>query len=205
MSYLDNEKFEDKPAILTFNGGKAGVVRNCTVKVEKKGSGDRENAPEYKVLAWDENQVKNVDGVAEEKIYPVNKGYFYRDTFASDRAEQFAVNELKHVLKTFDHELDGIKLKLSREIKDYNDFLDYTMEFLFGAIKGGNNTFDLVVDYGNTGYEKSFLQLNGYPWYIGKCGAKLENSRNAIIERPTPDDKGEGSAPAATDTSAPWV
>lgn len=211
MSYLDG--FEDKPVGLGFNGNEAGVVRNCVVKVERKGSGEKETAPEYKMLGWDEKQVANVDNIDGDKIYPVNKGYFYKDKFNSDKAEQFAVNELKHLLKTFDHPfkkndkgilVPDIDVEIEKNFKGYNDVLDYTMKFVATKIKEGNNKFDLVVDYGNPGYEKSFLQLNGYPWYIGKLGSDIKNSNKAIMKRPEAESK-EGNNTESEGSDSPWV
>jgi hypothetical protein len=185
MSYLNQDKFQEKPKSIVFNNGKAGVVTNCKLQVVKKTAEDNEKSPAYKILAFDQDQQTNKD----ESIvnYPVNKAYFYTDIFNTEKGESFAVNELKHLLKTFDHLTDETGLKIEEPINSYNNLLDYTMKYVNTHIKSVNPFVDVVVDYGNAGFAKQYLQLNGYPWWIGKTGAKLSNSRVAILERPVAD------------------
>lgn len=203
-----------------FNNGKAGVVPGCTVKVTKKDSKEVSTAPNYKLEGLDEAQQKALAN-GEENIYPVNKGFWYKDSynsdssnkFSSEKAESYAVNELKHLLKTFGHPHEYIEgnlnIKIDAELKCFNDFLDYVMDFIQ---KSDNNTkYDLVVDYGNENYPKSFLQLNGMPWYIKASSddkTELQTKINALLERPKPDSKDDNVDTGGTTVGAtndlPW-
>lgn len=205
MSYLD--EFADFPQSLFFNKGETGVVENCKITIEKKEDGGNERAPEYKVVVFDAEQVANNND--ETTIYPVNKGYFYKSEFKSKAAERYAANELKHLLKTFDHpESTEGKLLLEKEINNYNEFLDYTMAYIKKSLSNNPiKRYDVVVSYGSLGYEKKFLQLEGNPWYIGKTGSKLALKDNAITERPKPDneDNNQGNNASDDDEESPWV
>lgn len=214
MSYLENFKEEAKSTKLIFNDGKAGVVNDVKVQVVKKD--DDSNKPDYSIYAYDKAQVENTGNVDEKDIYPVNKGYFKSNSydsnkdyngnreannFTSEGAEQFAVNELKHLLKTFGHEItknsEGLDIVVPKaDISCYNDFLDYTMLFVKEQISNSAERFDVCVDYGSIGnngqsYAKKYLQLNGFPWWIVKCGESIKNANNAILERPTPDSESQ--------------
>lgn len=205
-SYLDDPKFKEKPKALVFNNGSAGVVRNCKIDVTRKTSEDSERAPEYKLLAYDTEQIVNSDDTIS--VYPVNKGFFYQESFKSDRGEQYAVNELRNLLKTIEHPLDdNLQLKFSREIKGYNDFLDYTFDYIVVTLKTKKNLLvDIVVDYGDDYKASSFLRLAGYPWYIGVTGSKLNNKRDAIMERPTPESESNSSTNSSEEDNieSPW-
>jgi len=205
MSYLDQEKFDDKPKALVFNNGKAGVVIGCKVTVERKGENDNENAPDYKLFAWDTEQTVNSDDSIS--VYPVNKGFYYSSGFKSPAAEKYAVNELKHLLKTFGHEInENDQLDYKRDIKDYNDFLDYAFIFIKESLSANKGQmFDIVVDYGNGNFPSDFLRLNGYPWYIGVPGSKLNNKNDAIMERPVKDsEKDSSSSDDSSEGSGFW-
>ena len=211
-NYLDQEQFEDKPQVLIFNNGDGGVVKNCKITVEKKGSGDNERAPEYKIIAFDAAQKANTDDSV--KVYPVNKGFFYKgafdeslnkdqnrekNNFTSQAAETYAVNELKHLLKTFGHEV-GEKGKIipTSPVASYNDFLNYTMNFIKAALDKDNSGFTIAVDYGDDYRVEEYLRMNGFPWYIGKDGDNISNRQKAILTKPKADSNGD-DAPSANE------
>lgn len=202
--YLNQDKFEEKPQSLVFNGGKAGVVRGCKVEIVRKTSEDRETAPEYKLLAYDTEQTTNSnDSVA---VYPVNKGYFHTKEFKSDGGEKYAVNELRHLLKTFGHEVnDKNQVVFEEKFESFNNFMDYTFKFIENTLKANSGLmFDVVVDYGNGDYPKDYLQMNGFPWYIGVPGATLQNKRDAILERPEKDKEDTPYKSEKTDEISNW-
>lgn len=196
MSYLNQEKFEEKPKGLVFNAGKTGIVKECKVTVVKKTSSDAEKSPDYKIIVFDKSQQENKDTTIQN--YPVNKGYYYNNKFKSEKQEKFAVNELKHLLKIFGHSLNLEKeIITTTPVNSYNEFLDYTMNFIRTSVP---KLFDVVVDYGTSAYPKQFLQLNGYPWWIGECNSKLSNASNVLLERPKPDEQSNGTQESTT----PW-
>lgn len=189
MFNVNDDKFQDGGKSLVFNNGVTGVVEGCLITVSKKTAKDHERAPDYKIIVKDKVQIENKDKVEEDKIYPVNKGYYYQDEFKSEKAEVFFVKELKHLLKMVDHPTneDG-ELKFEKSFSSYNDFLDYTMKYI--ATSSSSKTFDVVVDYGKENYPQKFLQLNGYPYYICRSGSmKLTLSKDALTERPKDDSE----------------
>jgi len=204
MSYLDNEKFEEKGQKLIFNKGEAGVVENCRVAVGRRSSEDSERAPIYKIIVEDLAQQANND--PEVLSYPVNKGYFYQDNFKSDGAEKYAVNELKHLQKVFGHKVNGNDLIYTVEFKDYNDFLDYTFKFINESLKNDKGQiFNVAVDYGNGNYPNDFLRLNGYPWYINIAGIAVQNKQDAIMKRPVKNSEEESDATKSKNSESDWL
>lgn len=208
MSYLKQDKFEERPSSLVFNGGKAGIVRGCKVVVKRRGADDPTNQPMYRLEVYDTDQQTNTNDSIT--IYPVNKGFFYREEkWNSEAHEKYAVNELKHLLKTFDHPIEknskGVDdIVEQRDIKDYNDFIDYTFEFLGKTLSENKGLmFDIAVDYGTEEFPQKYLQLNGYPWYIMKQGSTISNKNNAKMDRPTPDGE-ETEGEAKEEPSTNW-
>jgi hypothetical protein len=194
MSGFDpnSEEFAEKGTALIFNDGNAGVKEKCLIKIEKKTETDSPNGPDYKLYGWDQAQVENNLNLEQDRIYPVNKGFFKRDEFNSKAAERFAINELKHLLKITGHKVDDKdSLVFDRSFESPNDFMDYTMHFMNSQLNANPSwRFDLVVDYGNKDFPKKFLQLNGYPWYICKSDTiKLQNKRDVLMEKLEFDDE----------------
>ena len=221
MSYLD--QFEEKPQSLVFNGGVAGIARACAVVVSKRGKDEPETRPVYKLEVFDpEQQANSSDSIP---VYPVNKGFYYKGNWdkslsdsenkaagnhKSEAAERFAVNELRHLLKIVNHpttkndkEVDTIIPQ--RPVKNFNDFMDYTFEFMAKAIKEDKTLmFDVAVAYGNEKFPNDFLQLEGYPWYIDIAGSKISLRNDAITERPKKDSEGETET-SSTDEGSFWT
>jgi hypothetical protein len=203
---VNDPGFQETPSSLVFNKREAGVVTGVKIKVVKKTSKDPENSPDYKVFAWDKNQITNTEKIEDDKIYPVNKGYYYQNEFKSEQSKGFFVRDLRNLLRSVNHPADDKgNFLFEKEFKDYNDFMDYVMAYVNNAIKKDPLEFDVVVDYGDDYKASKFLRLNGFPHWICKSGVeKLSLSRNAIIVRPKADSKEEASIPS-TSINTDWT
>lgn len=188
MINLNSEEFNApvKESKQPFNGGKAGVVTGCVCEVIKRGSDEGTNKPLWKLEIVEDGK----------DVYPVNKGYFETNLFGADNDgvlknfkseahQTMFINELSHLYKV----AMGTELKtVKSDFKDYNDMLTWvmsTVQPVFKTIK-----VDVVVDYGNPGYVKTFLQLNGYPRFIKNntdSETTLSLKTNAVVIRPEPD------------------
>lgn len=190
---VNDPSFQEGSANLVFNKGLTGVVTDVKIKVVKKTVSDKETSPDYKIYVWDKDQIANIDKLTDDKIYPVNKGFYYTSEFKTEKGKQFAVRELRQFLKVAGHPADekGNFIFGETTFKDYNAFLDYTMLYLKKTIDSDSSLkFDVSVDYGTKDYPKEFLQLNGFPHWICRTGAeKLALSRDSLLERPKKDSK----------------
>jgi len=171
MINLNDEKFEQKE-IKIFNGGEAGVVKNCNVRVEKKSADDAENAPDYKLFVIDETGAE------------LNKGYFKGNlNDMSDKQEQFFVREMKHLSKVF-----RVDDKMPAQVASYEELMDVTMKL---CNKNQDNVkINVAVCYGNVDYPRRFLEIDGF-WGIQNVEDGIPRlGKKALTERPDPDSDG---------------
>ena len=167
MIDIYSEEYKDKELNPIFNGGMAGVVKNCTARVEKKTDKDPDNFPKYRIVYID------------EKGGEINKGYFDNYDDASDKAKKYFVKEMRHLL-------DQSGTKLAVKANSYSELLDAAMKELYKAMP--KNKYNIAVSFGTESYPKSFLEINGYWGVLNVDADRLPNTpKDALIERPTPD------------------
>ena len=129
---LNDAQYELKN-VKVFNNGVAGVVKNCTVRVERRKATDSDSAPKYKII------------VIDSETAEVNKGYFNNFDKSSDKAKEFFVKEMKHLAHLFDFALPA-------SVDSYDALLDETMKGCFNNTEG--KLVNVAVSYGTTKISK---------------------------------------------------
>lgn len=165
MINLNDERFEDK-AVKIFNGGEAGVVLGCGYHVVKKTKEDSDNSPLYKLYI--------VDDAGGE----INRGYY--TNFKSEKAEEFFVREMKHLIRAF-------RLELPTSYDSYDDMLSTVMKGI--RDKEGEYKINVAVCYGSESYPKRFLELDGFWGLMNSEDGIPKLSPNALRVRPVNDDE----------------
>jgi len=177
MINLNDKKYEDKSPKI-FNGGRAGIVKDCDIRVEKKTKEDPENSPLFKLYIID-----SADG-------EMNKGYY--TNFKSEKAEEFFVREMKHLINVF-------RLKVPEAYDSYDEMLSTIMKAI--KEKEGEVKVNVAVAYGTEAYPKRFLELDGFWGLMNVEDGVPRLNPNAILDRPAGDDEtgAKVSVSASTD------
>lgn len=162
MINLKDDKYQDK-SVKIFNGGRAGIVKGCTTRIERKTKEDADNAPLYKLYI--------VDSAGGE----MNKGYFLPKEDASDKAKDFFVREMNHLVKVF-------RATVKDEYDSYKDLLDTVMKAC--KDKQSNIMVNAAVCYGSQDYPRRYLELDGFWGLMNEEDGVPRLSPNALLERP---------------------
>jgi hypothetical protein len=167
---INDEKYNDKPLNPIFNGGVAGVAKNISARVEKKKDGDSDNAPKYKIIFTDENNGE------------FNKGYFDNVDGASQKAQDYFVREMKHLLRESNTKTEKEKYT------SYSEILDDTMKILYKEMP--KNKYNVAVSFGSKDFPKRFLELDGF-WGLRNIDSDLmpNLTKDALRVRPMPDNE----------------
>lgn len=177
MIDIYSDEYNEQELNRIFNGGVAGIAKNCTARVEKKTDADAANHPKYKIIYTD------------EKGGEINEGYFDNLDLptASDKAKKYFIKSMRHLLSQ-----SGTKISSGQST--YSEILDAAMKELYKAMP--KNKYNLAVQFGTKEYPKAFLEPNGYWGVLNVESDRLPNThKDALMERPTPDnvDKPEKS------------
>ena len=180
MLKLGDEKYQEKDRKAVFNGGKAGVVNNCTVRIERKGPEENEKAPKYKMYFTDETGAE------------INRAFFVPN-IKSEQQDIFFMREMNHVLKQC-----GIEIPKDKGFNDHEEILDFVMKSCKDAIT--KEKFGVAVAYGTTKKPSSYLEVGGFwefrnekfitdkdPLVLGKDAVRERIEPKSPINKPTDD------------------
>lgn len=142
MLKLGDEKYQEKDRKIVFNGGKAGVVRNCSVRIEKRVDGENELAPKYKMYFTDENGAE------------INRGFF-SPNIKSEKQDLFFMREMNHILKQCD-----VAIPKEQGFNTHEEILDFVMKSCKDIIK--TQKFGVAVSYGTAKKPSSYLEVGGF-------------------------------------------
>lgn len=166
MIDLNDSRYDEK-TVKIFNGGEAGVVKNCDVRIEKRKENDKETMPLYRMIFTDETQAE------------INDGLFDNFDNMSEKALDFFVRKMKHLAKTFNTELP-------KEVSSYKELLDITMHNCHKNASKIN--LNIAVCYGTKDRPRRFLEVDGF-WGIQNAeNAVPLLSKNALTVRPLDDE-----------------
>ena len=171
---LNDAQYEVK-SVKVFNGGVAGVVKNCGIRVERRKADEPDTAPKYRVI------------VSDSEGAEVNKAYFGNFEKSSPKALEFFVKEMKHLAGLF-------KVELPATIDSYNSLLDVTMRGCFENT--ASRLVNVAVSYGTTSYPSKYLQIAS-AFSITPITETPYLGPNALMVRPEPTP-----APASTGTAS---
>lgn len=162
--------------IKIFNEGKAGLVENVRVRIEKKAASDDEKKPVYKLIATDENGAE------------VNEGFYYQEE-GSKSFTNFQAQRLILLAKGVIGE--DVKFPV---FKNPTEVLDGVMHMV--AKELDKKLFRVLVTYGTTKRKSAFLNFKSFGYFIQKMSEenKLKFDKSDWMERaetpePTPSEK----------------
>jgi len=186
MINLNDKQFENNE-VKIFNGGEAGVVKDCAVRIEKKGADDPDNMPDYKVIVTDKTGAE------------INQGIFDNFDTASDKALKFFVRSMKHLAGVF-----KVKDQQPAQVASYRELLDVTMKI---CNKNQNNVRVNVAVYFGTEdrpNKKGFLEIDWF-WGLRNVEDGIPTlSKTALTERPAPDGD-TNDAPSTSEAPDNWA
>lgn len=140
---INDEKFqeEQKEFKPIFNGGKAGVARNCSIRIEKKKDGDHVNAPAYKLYFIEENGAE-----IDDPLFDLKEG-------ASEKQQAYWVKKMNYLQSQFG-------FKIANGAGSSSDILDAVAKGIHENKNG--KKFGVAVGFGKASYPKSYLEIDGY-------------------------------------------
>lgn len=150
---LNDTKKYNTDEISIFNNGEAGVATGVAISVEKKGPKDKENSPDYKFYATDDNG-------------KVNEGFYYQE----DDSKAFNVFQSQKLI-WLGRGIMGDDFKFP-EFKSAKDALDQVMKLV--ATNTQSKLFDVVVAYGPKKKPSRFLSFKEFGRFIKKTGEDIE-------------------------------
>lgn len=191
---LNDSQFDSKD-VKIFNDGEAGLVEDVTVEIQKKGSDDKENAPEYKVIFTDASGQS------------CNRAYWYLDS-----SNEYYENQLKSQGKTLKHLIHAVCGKDTEipEFKDTKDMLDKCMKMVKDGLKKGD-TFRVLATYGTTMKPSQYINVRSYVPFIESMSVDASETRLApgnidVMERIQEDAEAEHAVAeeAASGNDSDW-
>jgi hypothetical protein len=168
MINLDDKKYEVKD-VKIFNGGNAGIVKECNVRIERRGADEDTKLPLYKLVFTDNTKAE------------LNDSIFNNFDNMSEKALEFFVRKMKHLAKVF-----RVDDKLPARVASYDELLDITMRLCHK--NSSNIKVNLAVCYGTKAKPSRYLMVDGF-WGIQNAEDTIPVlSKNALLERPEADD-----------------
>lgn len=161
-----------------FNDGKAGLVKNVKIKVEKKKASDPDTYPDYKLIATD-----NAGG-------EVNQGFYFfkankdKDDAANAKNEQLLVSRVLSIARATVADVENFKFP---EVKDSKDALNK----LFKVIKENSEgkLFNVYVTYGTPSWPSKYLGFRFFDFIeLATEESKLFPKQGDLLERISEDN-----------------
>ena len=187
---LNNEEFDGGGNVSIFNNGKAGIVNDVTLTIEKKKADDKENAPDYKLIFTDSSGSS------------CNASYWYvTDATEYSSVEQLITKQGK-VLKHISHAVLGDDFSFPT-YKNAKEMLNGIMKLVKEGL-ANSGTFRVFANYGTKEYCKKYIQPRSWvpfmePMTIAEDDTRLKGGDFDAMERLKEDtfvDNGAVSAGA---------
>jgi len=178
MININDKRFEEKEVKAIFNGGKAGVARNCPAKITKRGADENPNGPMYKLVFQDESKAL------------IDRPFFKPNEDMTEKQSSFFVKEMKHLMTQ-------TNTKWNKD--DFSSYLEM-MEYVIGAIKDtvSDKKYGVAVSYGTINKPSQYLNVDGFWGFRSEDNITddkpLDLSKNALLNRIEP--KGPGVVPS---------
>lgn len=174
-------------SVAIFNGGKAGIVGDVTMAVEKKKADDKETAPEYKLVFTDGSGAT------------CNTSFWYitEDTQYSTIDQQ--VMKQGKVLKHVIHAIYGKDYQIPT-VENPKQLLDTCMKLIRDGIAGGIK-FRIFANYGTVQYTKKYIQPRSWvpfiePMTVPEAETRLKAGDLDAMERLVEDTVSSGAVSA---------
>lgn len=167
---INDSKFDEKEMKAIFNKGNAGVARNCSAKMTKRGADDNPNGPAYKLLFTDNDEAV------------IDRPFFTPKEEMTEVQSTFFVKEMKHLMSQAKIEWE------KADFNSYNEMLTYVINATKDAVE--KNKFGVAVSYGTIKKPSQYLNVDGFWGFRNEeniSEAKpLSLSKNAILNRIEP-------------------
>jgi len=143
----------------TFNDGKAGLVENVTIKVDKKSVDQPDTYPDYNLTIVDENGGELREGFYNfepQKDLPMDQ---------VERKKRFFIMRLVHIARA----VMGDDYQLP-EVKDTKEAMDVVFKLV--RDNAGAKKFNVFTTYGSVGYpnKKGYLKLRYFDFIEDAAG-----------------------------------
>ena len=192
---LNDNSYDGGKSVSIFNGGNTGLVENVSMKISKKTSDDKENAPDYKLVFTDSS-----GAIANTALWYVTKESSYKSL------EQLVTAQgkiLKHVAKT----VLGESFKFP-QFNTASEMLDGTMKLIREGLPAAGN-FRVFANYGATISPKAYVQPRSWTPFMESMSVAVEDTLlgkqdNDQMERLNADTPSDNSEAVSTADDAAW-
>jgi len=192
---LNDNSYDGGKSVSIFNGGNTGLVENVSMKISKKTSDDKENAPDYKLVFTDSS-----GAIANTALWYVTKESSYKSL------EQLVTAQgkiLKHVAKT----VLGESFKFP-QFNTASEMLDGTMKLIREGLPAAGN-FRVFANYGATISPKAYVQPRSWTPFMESMSVAAEDTLlvkqdNDQMERLNADTPSDNSEAVSTAEDAAW-
>lgn len=190
---LNNDEFDASEGKAIFNGGKAGVVENVTLSLEKKKPEDKDNAPDYKIVFTDEN-----GGTCNTSLWYVEKETQYASVEEQIKKQGKILKHLVHAILGKDYQFP--------EFANAKGMLDGVMKAIKGGLKPGLK-FRVFANYGAGKYAKQYIQPRTWVPFVESMSVDIEETRLKqsnldVMSRLEADNDSSGTPSGAMSTGA---
>tara|TARA_R110002072_G_scaffold204059_2_gene362118 strand:+ start:2531 stop:3115 length:585 start_codon:yes stop_codon:yes gene_type:complete len=188
---LNDASYDAKENAAIFNSGAAGVVENCSTRVERIKQEDKSNpnAPDYKIFFIDPNKAE------------VNLAFWYpKDDDTEENIIKF-LKKLKHMAHCF----CGSEAQLPAG--NPKAILDGVMKMLRESGMSGN--VRVMTNYGTQGRESQYLRVRTFVPFvesmvIDKADSRLRSSNIENFDRPAATET-SGAVASTASGSDDWA
>lgn len=163
MINLNDSAFDAKAGVAIFNDGKAGVVENVTISVNKRKPEDKQGSPEYKLTFTDEN-----GATCNSSFWYVEEATAYATIDEQIRKQGTIMKHILHAIYGNDYQLPNFK--------SAKEMLDGCMKLVREGSTTGNK-FRMFANYGSTQSVKNYIQPRSWVPFMESMSVLATESR----------------------------
>ncbi len=184
---LNDASYDAQGGVAIFNNGTAGVVENCSNRIErtKQENKSNPNAPDYKIFFADPSGAE------------VNVAFWYpKDSDTEENIIKF-LKKLKHIAHCF----CGSEAQLPTG--NPKAILDGVMKMLNDS--GMSSKVRVMTNYGTQGRESQYLRVRTFvpfvePMTVDKANSRLRSSNIENYDRPAATETSGTTSSAGSDS-----
>ena len=166
MINLNDSAFDAKAGVAIFNDGKAGVVENVTLTVNKRKPEDKQGSPEYKLTFTDESGAT------------CNSSFWYVEQATAYATVEEQIKKQGTILKHVLHAIYGGDFQLPN-FQSAKEMLDGCMKLVREGSAAGHK-FRMFANYGSTQSVKNYIQPRSWVPFVEPMSVDAVNSRLKI-------------------------
>lgn len=163
MINLNDSAFDAKAGVAIFNDGKAGVVENVLLTVNKKKPEDKQGSPEYKLTFTDEAGAT------------CNSSFWYVEQATAYATVEDQIKKQGTVMKHILHAIYGADYQLPN-FQSAKEMLDGCMKLVREGAAAGHK-FRMFANYGSTQSVKNYIQPRSWVPFVEPMSVAAADSR----------------------------